>query len=82
MSHKETNKLTKTDLIKRAFSDRVTTQNRADELSGRGVGLALVCSQIKTLNGNLKVRSIEQDFTQFVIDFTDLSNTEIVKLAS
>jgi len=82
MSHKETNKLTKTDLIKRAFSDRITTQNRADELSGRGVGLALVWSQIKTLKGNLKVRSIEKEFTQFVIDFTDLPNTKVVKLAS
>jgi len=82
LSANEAAKLTKTDLIKRSFTDRFTTSKSVNELSGRGVGLALVWNQIQILKGSLKVRSTEKEFTQFVIDFENQFEATIVKLAS
>jgi len=61
--------LSKTDLIKRTFSDSFSSMNDVDVLAGRGVGLPLVLSQIKEFDGKIKIRSVEKEFTRFIIDF-------------
>jgi HPt (histidine-containing phosphotransfer) domain-containing protein len=66
----EAKKMSKTKLIQRTFSGRFSTRNSANVNAGRGVGLALVWEQVRALEGNLKVRSVEHEFTQFIIDFT------------
>ena len=63
-------KFNKTDLVRHSFSERFTTKINADVLAGRGVGLPLVWDQVQKLQGTLKIRSVEKEFTQFIIDFS------------
>lgn len=62
--------LGKTALIQCAFKDAISTSKEADQLSGRGVGLPLVWQHVKDLGGKLKIRSVRNEFTQFIIDFS------------
>ncbi len=62
------------DLIRHAFMDTVSTQLNTDPISGRGVGLPLVWQLIKSIGGRLKVRSVEREFTHFIIEFEHQSN--------
>jgi len=68
----------KTDLVRRSFSERFTTKNNVDVLAGRGVGLPLVWNQVQELQGALKIRSVEKEFTQFIIDFSADGESENV----
>ncbi len=70
LTKKQAKTLGKTALIRCAFKDAISTSKETDQLSGRGVGLPLVWQQVKQLEGNLKIRSVENEFTQFIIDFT------------
>lgn len=65
--------LSKTDLVRFAFKDNVSTRENVDMNAGRGVGLALVWDCVKQLDGHLKVRSVENEFTQFILDFNYVS---------
>ncbi len=56
-------------LIKHAFSKRISTAQQTTSLAGRGVGLALVAELINSLNGRLKVRSVTNEFSRFIVDF-------------
>jgi len=69
LSEAEAKALDSTGLVRCAFKDAVSTRLEADHLAGRGVGLSLVWYQIKALNGKLKIRSVQKEFTQFIIDF-------------
>lgn len=55
-------------LVQYAFKDAVSTKSKATSVAGRGVGLALVWQQISAIQGKLKIRSVAQEFTQFIID--------------
>ncbi len=61
--------LGKTGLVRYAFIDSISSHSVVDTVSGRGVGLPLVWEQVRQLNGKLKVRSVQNEFTQFIIDF-------------
>ncbi|MBX2849472.1 MAG: type IV pili methyl-accepting chemotaxis transducer N-terminal domain-containing protein [Acidiferrobacterales bacterium] len=65
----EAHALGNTGLVRYAFKDTVSTRKQADQLAGRGVGLPLVWQQLKDLKGKLKIRSVQNEFTQFIFDF-------------
>ncbi len=58
-----------TGLVRYAFKDAVTSRDESDELAGRGMGLPIVWQQVQALTGKLKIRSVQNEFTQFIIDF-------------
>ncbi|RBP51706.1 ATP-binding protein [Arenicella xantha] len=62
--------LSNSELIKWAFSSRFSTREVVDSLSGRGMGLPLVWQLSKELGARLKVRSVADEFSQFVFTFT------------
>ena len=70
MAESEAEQLSKTELVRNAFSDRFSTRPEAGRNAGRGVGLPVVWQQVQALGGNLKIRSVENEFTQFIVDFT------------
>ena len=70
MTESEAKSLGNSGLLRYAFKDALSTRGNVDDLAGRGVGLALVWQQVKELDGKLKVRSVKNEFTQFIIDFT------------
>ncbi len=63
-----------TALVRYAFKDAISTQDNVDQTAGRGIGLALVWQQVKALNAKLKIRSVSNEFTQFIIDFSFTPN--------
>ncbi len=63
-----------TALVRYAFKDAISTQSNVDQTAGRGIGLALVWQQVKALNAKLKIRSVSNEFTQFIIDFRYMPN--------
>lgn len=77
-------RLTKTELIKHSFSDSFSSSDKVDVLAGRGIGLGLILSQVRELNGKIKVRSMANEFTKFIIDFRFdvLDQTHFVELPS
>ena len=83
-NQQQVNQISKTDLIKYSFSDSFSSTKSVDTLAGRGVGLPLVLSQVREMNGTVKVRSIEKEFTRFIIDFRfDAENQDVnIELAS
>ncbi len=70
MSKSSAAKLSKNELVQNAFRDNLSTREGVDQNAGRGVGLSLVWEQVKLLEGNLKIRSVENEFTQFIVDFS------------
>lgn len=53
------------DVLDLIFEDGVSTRDRADELSGRGVGLAAVRAEIAKLGGRVSVSSTPGQGTEF-----------------
>ncbi len=70
LDSREAKALGNTALVRYAFKDAISTQQNVDQTAGRGVGLALVWQQVKALNAKLKIRSVSNEFTQFIIDFS------------
>ncbi len=70
------NRLSKADLVRRVFLNRFSTHKGVSSNAGRGVGLAIVWEKLKSLGGQIKVRSIEREFTQFTIDFQAIESSE------
>lgn len=69
MKHEDAKALDRTELVRCAFADAVSTRVSTDKIAGRGAGLPLVWQQLKLLAGQLKIRSVKYEFTQFIIDF-------------
>ncbi len=63
----EANDLSEKDLLKILFSSGFSTRDKADEDSGRGVGLSLVAEKIKALGGRVKVSSVHGKHTVFKV---------------
>lgn len=53
------------EVAKFIFMDNVSTQQEANELSGRGIGLAVVLNETKNLGGDVTVRTILGESTEF-----------------
>lgn len=74
LTTEEAKQANKGDLVRHAFMDNVSTQLNTDQISGRGAGLPLVWQLVQSIDGRLKVRSVEREFTQFIIEFEHRDN--------
>jgi two-component system, chemotaxis family, sensor histidine kinase and response regulator PixL len=55
------------ELLNIMFSTGFSTANGVNEISGRGMGLDIVRSQIETLNGSISVQSLPNEGTTFIL---------------
>ena len=62
------NDISKSELLEFLFKSGFSTANELTDLSGRGVGLDVVRSQIETLNGSVTVNSIPNSGTTFTLE--------------
>ena len=58
---------TENEILQFIFKPGFSTAQKVTQISGRGVGLDVVYSEIKQLNGSLKIHSSEGTGTQFTI---------------
>ncbi|OUL35448.1 hybrid sensor histidine kinase/response regulator [Nostoc sp. T09] len=58
---------TESELLELMFSPGFTTVEQVSEISGRGIGLDIVRSQIQSLNGSFSVKSLPNQGTTFVL---------------
>jgi HPt (histidine-containing phosphotransfer) domain-containing protein len=70
-SMEQARELNKHELVRWTFRESFSTSDTLNEISGRGVGLPLVLNTINKLNGNLRIRSVANEVTQFIVDFRD-----------
>lgn len=75
------NNLSKADLVNRTFADQFSTSQNVSISSGRGLGLAIVWEKLRTIDANMKIRSVEKEFTQFIVDFNISSNQSVFSQA-
>jgi len=69
LKDKKVAKMSNANLVRHTFSDRISTSESIKMNSGRGVGLPIVLQKIKDIGGKLKIRSVDKEFTQFIVDF-------------
>ncbi|MEM7726775.1 MAG: response regulator [Cyanobacteria bacterium P01_A01_bin.45] len=61
------NELTSSELLEFIFSPGFSTAGQVSEISGRGIGLDIVRSQLEALNGSVSVHSIPRQGTTFIL---------------
>ncbi|MBH8572738.1 hybrid sensor histidine kinase/response regulator [Nostocaceae cyanobacterium CENA369] len=59
--------LTESELLDLMFSPGFTTVEKVSEISGRGIGLDIVRSQIQALNGSVSVQFLPKQGTTFIL---------------
>jgi two-component system, chemotaxis family, sensor histidine kinase and response regulator PixL len=59
--------LTESELLELMFSPGFTTTDQVSDISGRGIGLDIVRSQIHSLNGSFSVQSLPHQGTKFIL---------------
>jgi two-component system chemotaxis sensor kinase CheA len=59
-------KLSDDEVAKLIFMDNVSTQKEVTELAGRGVGLAAVLNETKNMGGDIVVKTVSGQGTQFI----------------
>ncbi|BAY09551.1 hybrid sensor histidine kinase/response regulator [Calothrix sp. NIES-2098] len=59
--------VTESELLELMFSPGFTTVEQVSEISGRGMGLDIVRSQIQSLNGSFSVQSLPNQGTTFIL---------------
>ncbi|TFG01171.1 MAG: chemotaxis protein CheA [Promethearchaeota archaeon] len=67
-SPEEAGKLTNEQLEKIIFRSGFSTLRGADQISGRGMGLAIVSEKVEELGGSVEVNSVEEKGTEFILD--------------
>ncbi len=60
---------TPAELVDALCADGVTTRDAADDVSGRGVGMASVRERVRTLGGRIEVRSAKGVGTSWFVRF-------------
>jgi chemotaxis protein histidine kinase CheA/ActR/RegA family two-component response regulator len=73
LSSIEAEKLSDTQLQDLLFEPRFSTTSNVNELSGHGIGLNVVRSQVQALQGSISVQSIVQQGTTFTLQIPILS---------
>ena len=68
ISPEQQNDLSESELLEFLFKSGFSTANKLTELSGRGVGLDVVRSQIESLDGSVTVNSIPNSGTTFTLE--------------
>ena len=72
-------KLSDDEVAKLIFMDNVSTQKEVTELAGRGVGLAAVLNETKNIGGDIVVKTVSGQGTQFIFTLPlpkEISNEE------
>jgi two-component system chemotaxis sensor kinase CheA len=69
MSKEEAEVLSEDEALSLIFTDNLTVREQADELSGRGVGLAAVRAETIALGGHVTVVSSQGEGTRFTFSF-------------
>lgn len=62
----EVHALTDDEVVEFIFMDNISTQQDVTELAGRGVGLAAVKNETQNLGGNVSVKTVAGQGTQFI----------------
>jgi len=58
---------TESELLELMFSAGFSTADQVNEISGRGIGLDIVRSQLQALNGSISVESLPNQGTRFIL---------------
>jgi two-component system chemotaxis sensor kinase CheA len=69
MSEEQASALQDDEAMSLIFVDDITVRVRADELSGRGIGLAAVRAAVQALGGNVTVSASPGQGTRFLFTF-------------
>ncbi|MFN6512912.1 MAG: response regulator [Nostoc sp. CreGUA01] len=72
--------LTEPELLDLIFSPGFTTANKVSEISGRGMGLDIVRTQMNALNGSVSVESLPNQGTTFILKIPFSMTTEKLML--
>ena len=72
--------LAKEELLDFLFSPGFSTASKVSEISGRGMGLDIVRSQLKALNGSIAVQSLPNQGTTFILKIPFSMTTEQLML--
>ncbi len=72
--------LTEPELSDLIFSPGFTTANKVSEISGRGMGLDIVRTQMNALNGSVSVESLPNQGTTFILKIPFSMTTEKLML--
>jgi len=72
--------LTEPELLDLIFSPGFSTANKVSEISGRGMGLDIVRTQMNALNGSVSVESLPNEGTTFILKITFSMTTEKLML--
>lgn len=71
---KQIDELAESELFLLIFKDNFSTKDEVSELSGRGVGLAVIKKEIEKLNGNIEVESTKDLGTKFIFTIPKENN--------
>ncbi|MDZ8106150.1 MAG: hybrid sensor histidine kinase/response regulator [Nostoc sp. DedQUE12a] len=72
--------LTEPELLDLIFSPGFSTANKVSEISGRGMGLDIVHTQMNVLNGSVSVESLPNQGTTFILKIPFSMTTEKLML--
>ncbi|MBD2681714.1 MULTISPECIES: hybrid sensor histidine kinase/response regulator [Nostoc] len=72
--------LTEPELLDLIFSPGFSTANKVSEISGRGMGLDIVHTQMNALNGSVSVESLPNQGTTFILKIPFSMTTEKLML--
>jgi len=61
----DTQNLDNNAIYKLIFNDQLSTKNEVSQTSGRGVGMAVVRSEIEKLNGSINIKTAKGEGTTF-----------------
>jgi two-component system, chemotaxis family, sensor histidine kinase and response regulator PixL len=77
---KDASNLTEHELLDLIFSPGFTTAGKVTEISGRGMGLDIVRTQMHALNGSISVQSLPKQGTIFILKIPFSMTTEKLML--
>ena len=71
ISNEEAKDLSDEEKIKLIFSSGLSTKDNVTDVSGRGIGMDVVKTNIESLNGNLEIKSTDGKGTETIISIVD-----------
>ncbi|MEC7182547.1 MAG: ATP-binding protein, partial [Bdellovibrionota bacterium] len=71
INDKDAKKLSEDDKLDLIFSSGLSTKDNVTDVSGRGIGMDVVKTNIESLNGELKIKSVKGKGTETLISIED-----------
>ena len=71
MTIAEVEKLSDQEKLNLIFSSGLSTKDDVTDVSGRGIGMDVVKTNIESLNGELKIKSTLGEGTEMIISFNE-----------